>query len=84
MRSSNQFMNRLAFVWSVLFWAAADATASLFMGLGDLPGGGFSSFAYDVSADGSIVVGQGLSASGAEAFRWTMADGMIGLGGALQ
>jgi len=39
-------------------------------GLGDLPGGGFHSEAYDISADGSTVVGRGQSASGLEAFRW--------------
>jgi uncharacterized membrane protein len=33
-----------------------------------------------VSADGSIIVGQGNSDAGAEAFRWTQAGGMVGLG----
>jgi hypothetical protein len=33
-----------------------------------------------VSADGSIIVGQGNSNAGAEAFRWTQAGGMVGLG----
>jgi hypothetical protein len=51
-----------------------------FQGLGDLPGGGFSSLAYDVSADGSTVVGNGESASGTEAFRWRLDTGMQGLG----
>ena len=46
------------------------------VGLGDLPGGIFSSVARGVSADGSVVVG----ASGTEAFRWTSAGGMVGLG----
>ncbi len=50
------------------------------IGLGDLDGGDFSSFAYGVSSDGSVVVGHGTSASGQEAFRWTQAGGMIGLG----
>jgi probable HAF family extracellular repeat protein len=51
------------------------------VGLGDLPGGSFSSWAYDVSADGSVVVGSGnTTASGSEAFRWTRAGGMVGLG----
>jgi probable HAF family extracellular repeat protein len=48
--------------------------------LGDLPGGAFSSAAKSVSSDGTVVVGQGTSASGREAFRWTAAGGMIGLG----
>jgi probable HAF family extracellular repeat protein len=50
------------------------------VGLGDLPGSGFQSLATGVSADGSVVVGQGLGASGFEAFRWTSGGGMSGLG----
>lgn len=48
--------------------------------LGDLPGGlGFASQAFDVSADGSVVVGRGVSEDGGEAFRWE--DGVMeGLG----
>ena len=52
----------------------------VFMGLGDLPGGNFNSEARGVSADGSVVVGIGCSASGTEAFRWTQGGGMVGLG----
>lgn len=48
--------------------------------LGDLPDGIFSSTAHGVSADGSVIVGPGSSASGMEAFRWTEETGMIGLG----
>ena len=45
------------------------------------PGGGeFASWALDVSADGSVVVGWGTSDQGREAFRWTAAEGMVGLG----
>jgi probable HAF family extracellular repeat protein len=51
-----------------------------FQGLGDLPGGTFGSQANGVSADGSVVVGRGSSASGLEAFRWTRGGGMVGLG----
>jgi len=54
------------------------------VGLGDLPGQPllwpFESEAGDVSADGSVVVGRGISASGWEAFRWTESGGMVGLG----
>jgi probable HAF family extracellular repeat protein len=54
------------------------------MGLGDLPGGGFHSFANAISGDGSVIVGASTStASGIsdfEAFRWTQATGMVGLG----
>ena len=50
------------------------------IGLGDLPGRSFDSFAHNVSANGSVVVGISDSASGFEAFRWTKAGGMVGLG----
>ena len=67
------------------FGTASPASAeAMFMGLGDLPGGRVASFANAVSADGSVVVGHSSSAlalgSAYEAFRWTAADGMIGLG----
>ena len=59
----------------------ASAAAAAFTGLGDLPGSVLESVAYGVSADGSVVVGYGFSAGGViEAFRWTEADGMQGLG----
>jgi probable HAF family extracellular repeat protein len=49
------------------------------VGLGDLPGGAFSSAATAVSADGSVVVGKSQSDLCGEAFRWE--DGvMTGLG----
>jgi probable HAF family extracellular repeat protein len=57
----------------------AFAAASL-TPLGDLPGGEFESFAYGVSADGSVVVGDSRSSDLPEAFRWTSAGGMVGLG----
>jgi probable HAF family extracellular repeat protein len=50
------------------------------VGLGDLPGGVINSQAYDVSDDGSVIVGFGTAAFGREAFRWTATTGMIGLG----
>jgi probable HAF family extracellular repeat protein len=53
------------------------------VGLGDLPGGLFYSDALDISADGSVVVGQGSSTPGYlynEAFRWTQVGGIVGLG----
>ena len=52
-----------------------------FQGLGDLPGGRFSSYAFAVSADGLFVVGASSSTLGSEAFLWTKARGMRGLGG---
>lgn len=46
------------------------------VGLGDLPGGSFNSLAFGVSADGSVVVGRSLTASGFEAFIWDETNGM--------
>ena len=48
--------------------------------LGSLPGGSDFTRAWDISADGSVVVGESSGASGVEAFRWTEAGGMMGLG----
>lgn len=58
------------------------ALGAYFQGLGDLPGGAFESEPDDVSADGTVVVGVSMSASGREAFRWRAGDpnGMVGLG----
>jgi uncharacterized membrane protein len=41
-------------------WTAATGM----VGLGDLAGGSFASFGFGVSADGSVIVGRGASASG--------------------
>lgn len=60
--------------------AVQNAHAQSFVPLGDLPGGTLSSRAVGISGDGSVVVGQGTSASGSEAFRWTSDGGMVGLG----
>lgn len=65
-------------VWLSL---AALASAATFQGLGVLDGGDYRySKAWDVSANGSIIVGESRSANGLEAFRWTQAAGMEGLG----
>ncbi|HUG91935.1 MAG TPA: hypothetical protein VML55_13940, partial [Planctomycetaceae bacterium] len=50
------------------------------VGLGDLPGGSFSSRAEGVSADGSVLVGYGTTTDSREAFRWSTDSGMVGLG----
>jgi len=63
-------------------------TATGAVGLGDLIGDEFQSESFGVSADGSVVVGTalaagalpGLGARHLEAFRWTSAGGMVGLG----
>ena len=66
-----------ALVWQEAFrWTQGTGM----VGLGDLPGGSFWSNAQNVSADGSVVVGQSSGAYGYEAFRWTQGTGMIGLG----
>ena len=51
--------------------------------LGDLPGGAETSVAIDASTDGSVIVGLSVSAASdpaGEAFRWTLASGLVGLG----
>lgn len=58
--------------------------AATFVPLGDLPGGDFYSYAFDVSDDGAIVVGWSKAndqVSGQyRAYRWTEARGMVALG----
>jgi uncharacterized membrane protein len=49
------------------------------VGLGDLAGGSFYSFANGASSDGSVVVGNGTSDSGGEAFIWDSVNGMRNL-----
>jgi probable HAF family extracellular repeat protein len=52
-----------------------------FIGLGFLPGGSpIASQANSISDDGSVVVGGSSSASGVQAFMWTAAGGLVGLG----
>jgi probable HAF family extracellular repeat protein len=68
-----------ALTGEAVLWTQSGGT----VGLGDFPGGGnpaFNSLASGISADGSVVVGFGTSATGTEAFRWTQAGGMVGLG----
>jgi probable HAF family extracellular repeat protein len=54
-------------------------SAASFTGLGHLPGG-FSSGATAISGDGFTVVGWATSTDARQAFRWTAATGMVGLG----
>lgn len=66
---------------------AGGVTVLLLFGLGSRCGwaatseglSGWQSEAYDVSDDGSVVVGFANSDPGREAFRWTAAGGMVGL-----
>ena len=49
-------------------------------GLGDLPGGNFSSsVAFSTSADGSVVVGISNGSTTPQAFRWDATTGMLDL-----
>ncbi len=48
--------------------------------LGAFPGGHGGSDAYAITPDGNVVVGYASSADGHEAFRWTSATGLVGLG----
>lgn len=56
-------------------WQAGGAP----FGLGDLPGSDLLSTARDVSEDGRIVVGAGLTDAGTRAFIWDEAEGMRSL-----
>lgn len=53
------------------------------VGLGDLVGGDFDSVAWDVSGDGSVIVGYGTGTNGDEAFRWSSEVGMESLSNVL-
>ena len=58
-----------------------NAKAAYFKGLGDLPGGDFNSLAFEISADGSTVVGRATTASGREGFIYDVGTATItGLG----
>lgn len=66
-------------VFSILAQAAGEAR---FLPLGALPGSSFTSSAYDISTDGSVVVGKTLASgtSNTQAFRWTEVEGLLSLG----
>ena len=61
----------------LLLTGAADA--AMFLGIGDLSGGIFSSQASDVSSDGSTLTGWSEASSGEKALRWSLADGAVPL-----
>ena len=64
-----QYIRIIFPVFLLLNGSVAFAQAS-FEGLGDLASGLFSSSAWGVSGDGSVVVGDAISDSGTQAFRW--------------
>lgn len=68
--------NQLTGQVEALRWTEATGA----VGLGDLAGGLFQSFANDVSADGTVVIGLGHNSSGQFATRWTEATGQTSIG----
>lgn len=88
--SGRLLTNHMIKIWAVVaaLLPTVGAYAADFQGLGMLPGGAspgsYRSSAGGISADGSTVVGLSTSANAGqytEAFRWTAAGGMVGLGG---
>jgi probable HAF family extracellular repeat protein len=74
-------MRRIALLSLLL--AAPAAPAIELIGLGHLPGADAEnpySSAFAISSDGTTVVGESDSTNGLQAFRWTRAGGMQGLG----
>jgi probable HAF family extracellular repeat protein len=64
----------------LLAFPAAPFAAS-FQGLGNLPGGDPPhSIPWDISPNGTIVVGESQSPNGLEAYRWSADTGMVALG----
>ncbi|MFK3778077.1 autotransporter domain-containing protein [Agrobacterium sp. NPDC089420] len=59
--------------WRAFRWTAATGAMDP---LGALAGG-TASVAYNLSADGSVVIGQAKSGNGQRGFRWTEATGMV-------
>lgn len=51
-------------------------SSSGLVGLGDLPGGGYYSYARGISADGTAIVGESYGANGYSPFIWNQVDGM--------
>ncbi len=73
----------LAFCLVGIVCVASAAGGASFQGIGDLPGGAFSSAAFGVSGDGQAVVGWSEYQHGifqVEAYCWTHATGMFSLG----
>jgi probable HAF family extracellular repeat protein len=72
-------LSNIIFSLVVVAGSSHSATAAEFFGLG-LPFNGNRSFAYDVSADGSVVVGSVfIDGAPPEAFRWTRETGSVSL-----
>jgi len=79
MKRATQMMGRALLGALVLAWMATAGWSQSLTWLGTL--GGDRSWAYAVSADGSVVVGKSENAAGRfHAFRWTESGGMQDLG----
>ena len=72
--------NILIILFCLFFAKYGISQNSSIIGLGDLSGGSFSSEALSVSDDGSVIVGNGTTANGSQAFIWTETSGMVSLG----
>ncbi|MCA9294268.1 MAG: hypothetical protein KDA20_10680 [Phycisphaerales bacterium] len=71
---SGLFAERVAFLYSTA------GMITFMYEIGDLPGGINESFAVAASINGEVVVGQGNSANGPEAFRWSNIGGLTPMG----
>lgn len=86
MPNARAWFPRMALITGLL--PAATLAQSVFIPLGDLPGGGTFSSASAISSfdaaggevENLVIVGNSLSSLGREAFRWTHSAGMSGLG----
>lgn len=68
------------FTMSLMLFMASQAHAAYFRGLGDTTDSIIEDKAYEISADGAVVVGCGEGLYVDEAFRWTLMGGLEGLG----
>jgi len=74
-------MHRTLFI-ALALTPAALADPPFFMGMGDLPGGEYESWAGAISGDGQVVFGHSKGNLGAQdAVRWTCSSGLVSIGG---
>jgi probable HAF family extracellular repeat protein len=76
---SSNYLSLVPVMWVVFALPLSASAQSSLTDLGVLLPGALSSSAYGVSSDGTVVVGSSHFFS-QEAFRWTQAGGMVGLG----
>ncbi len=80
LRRSHTFAAALALAGAFAICDSASAVTPSFRQFSTVPGGNQIETVKAVSADGSVVVGERTAASGPEAYRWTLAGGIVGLG----